>query len=211
MSDRIGSRLLSSTGLLVSAAGLVWLTRLDLDTGAAGIVLRLLTVGIGTAVFQSPNSSALMGSVPRHRLGIASGMVAMARNVGIVLGVSLAAVVLAVRQRGHLLQAESASVAPELAARQAFLHAAHDVFWVAFVICLLGVVASLVRGSAAGELQEQGERDVGAAATRLRDTHLVHQRDHERKAEATVVPAAAELSRRNAEVPTVADLEDDPI
>lgn len=149
LSDRIGSRLLSTTGLLVSAVGLVWLTRLDLDTGAAGILLRLLTVGVGMAVFQSPNSSALMGSVPRHRLGIASGMVAMARNVGMVLGVSLAAVVLAVRQPGYLRQAEIASVAPDLAVRQAFLNAAHDVFWVAFVICLMGAVASLVRGSAA--------------------------------------------------------------
>ena len=150
VSDRIGSRLLSTTGLLVSAAGLVALTRLSVDTGVMGIILRLLTVGVGMALFQSPNSSALMGSVPRHRLGIASGMVAMARNVGMVLGVSLAAVVLAVREPGYLQRPSIAALGPEQAARQAFLSAAHDVFWIAVIICLLGAVASLVRGPTTG-------------------------------------------------------------
>jgi len=140
---------LSTTGLLVSAVGLVGLTRLGVETGPVGILLRLLTVGVGMALFQSPNSSALMGAVPRHRLGIASGIVAMARNVGMVLGVSLAAAVLAVRELGYMHQPSIAALGPELAVREAFLHAARDVFWIAFVICLLGAVASLVRGSSA--------------------------------------------------------------
>ena len=160
VSDRIGSRLLSTSGLLVSAAGLVALTSLSVDTGVMGILLRLLTVGMGMALFQSPNSSALMGSVPRHRLGIASGMVAMARNVGMVLGVSLAAVVLAVREPGYLQRPSIAALGPEQAARQAFLSAAHDVFWIAVVICLLGAVASLVRGPTTGRAGAGGRADL---------------------------------------------------
>jgi len=167
LSDRIGSRFLSTTGLLVGAAGMVGLTRLGVDTGPVGILLRLLMVGVGMALFQSPNSSALMGSVPRQRLGIASGVVAMARNVGMVLGVSLAALVLAVREPGYLLRPSIAALGPELSAREAFLHAAHDVFWIAFVICLLGAAVSLVRGpamaaahpaDAAGPAAARGER-----------------------------------------------------
>ncbi|MHB1344828.1 MAG: DHA2 family efflux MFS transporter permease subunit [Thermoleophilia bacterium] len=144
-SDRIGSRLLSTTGLLVSAVGVVSFTGLERDTDTLGIVGRLLLLGIGMAIFQSPNSSALMGSVPRHRLGIASGMVATARNVGMVLGVSLAALMLAVREPGYL-RALSATLAPEIAAKEAFLHAAHDAFWVAAALCVFGALASLVRG-----------------------------------------------------------------
>jgi EmrB/QacA subfamily drug resistance transporter len=146
LSDRIGSRFLSTTGLLVSTVGAVGLTRLGEDTTPVGILLRLLLVGVGMALFQSPNSSALMGSVPRARLGIASGMVAMARNVGMSLGVSLAAGVLAIRQPEYLAESLSSGLSQKAAASQAFLHAAHDVFWVAAVMCFAAACASLVRG-----------------------------------------------------------------
>ncbi len=148
LSDRIGSRFLSTMGLLVSGAGVIAFTGLGRETGILGILVRLLLVGIGMSLFQSPNSSALMGSVPRNRLGIASGMVATARNVGMVLGVSLSALVLAVREPGYLREL-SGTLTPEIAAKEAFLNAAHDAFWLAAGMCVLGAFASLVRGKGA--------------------------------------------------------------
>jgi len=145
MSDRIGSRVLSTVGLLVSTAGVASFVTLSTDTGALGIVLRLLVVGVGLGIFQAPNSSAMMGSVPRHRLGIASGMVASARNIGMVLGISLAALALAVREPYHLRELAT-SLAPEAVRGEAFLLAARDAFWLAAVICLGGALTSLVRG-----------------------------------------------------------------
>ncbi len=156
-SDRIGSRVLSTVGLLVSTVGVASFVTLSVDTGVLGILLRLLTVGVGMAIFQSPNSSAMMGSVPRHRLGIASGMVASARNIGMVLGISLAAVTLAVRQPHHLGEIAK-SLAPEAASAEAFLGAAHDAFWLAAVICFAGVLTSLVRGDGS-----QPDTPLGAA------------------------------------------------
>ncbi|HET7434583.1 MAG TPA: MFS transporter, partial [Thermoanaerobaculia bacterium] len=57
------------------------------------IALGLAVIGVGVGLFTSPNNSALMGAAPRHRQGIASGVLASARNVGMVLGVGLAGAV----------------------------------------------------------------------------------------------------------------------
>ena len=50
--------------------------------------------GVGNGIFQSPNNSAVMGSVPRPYLGIASGVLATMRNVGMVMGVAAGGAIL---------------------------------------------------------------------------------------------------------------------
>jgi hypothetical protein len=57
------------------------------------IAASLGVVGLGVGLFVSPNNSALMGAAPRHRQGIAAGILATSRNVGMVLGVGLAGAV----------------------------------------------------------------------------------------------------------------------
>jgi len=94
LSDRIGSRLLSTFGMLVMAGGLFLLSGLKPDSANSAILLGLAVTGLGTGIFISPNTSALMGSAPRQRQGIASGILATARNVGMVLGVGLAGAIL---------------------------------------------------------------------------------------------------------------------
>jgi EmrB/QacA subfamily drug resistance transporter len=90
LSDRIGSRLLSTLGMLVLAAGLVLLALLSPHGSLGAIAGALAFVGLGVGIFVSPNNSALMGAAPRHRQGIASGVLATARNVGMVLGIGFA-------------------------------------------------------------------------------------------------------------------------
>jgi len=145
LSDRIGSRLLSTLGLSITLAGVLSFLSLSLTTSAVGIAVRVLIPGIGQGLFQPPNSSAIVGAVPRDRLGIASGMVATARNVGMVLGVGLAGLMLSVREPLYLEQFQ-ATLPPGLASKEAFLHASHDAFIVAAVICALSALVSLVRG-----------------------------------------------------------------
>ncbi|HUI99161.1 MAG TPA: hypothetical protein VLY46_02945, partial [Usitatibacter sp.] len=57
------------------------------------VALALIVTGLGTGIFGSPNNNTLMGAAPRHRQGIAGGVLACARNTGMVLGVGLAAAV----------------------------------------------------------------------------------------------------------------------
>ncbi len=90
LSDRIGSRGLAVAGMLVMAAGLGWLSTAGLDTPLWRVAAPLAVMGLGTGVFISPNSSALMGAAPRRRQGIAGGVMAVARNLGMMTGVALA-------------------------------------------------------------------------------------------------------------------------
>jgi EmrB/QacA subfamily drug resistance transporter len=89
-SDKIGSRLPGMVGMAVLALGLFLLSRLGATTTLAYTAVALAVAGVGTGTFISPNTSALMGSAPRSHQGIASGVLAAARNVGMVLGIGLA-------------------------------------------------------------------------------------------------------------------------
>lgn len=93
MSDRIGSRILATSGMLVLALGLVLVGIIATRGSIAMLVTALAVIGIGIGLFTTPNNSALMGAAPRHRQGIASGVLASARNVGMVLGVGVAGAV----------------------------------------------------------------------------------------------------------------------
>lgn len=90
LSDRIGARVPSTLGMLILAGGLFMLSRLAAGTPTVYIPIALAVVGLGIGLFVSPNNSALMGAAPRHRQGVAAGVMATARNVGMVLGIGLA-------------------------------------------------------------------------------------------------------------------------
>ena len=97
LSDRIGIRGLTCGGMVTSAVGLYLLAHLSTHnpTGSGwDVAWRLAIVGTGTGLFQSPNNSAIMGSVPPWRLGVASGVIAAMRNVGMVIGIAVAGAVL---------------------------------------------------------------------------------------------------------------------
>lgn len=138
LSDRLGSRYLATGGLLMGAIGLFGLSRLGADTPVYGIVGRLLLVGVGSALFQSPNSSSIMGSVPLNRLGTASAMIATGRNVGQAVGMALAGAIFAART------GDSIDRLPP----QAVLGGIQAAFAVAAAISLLGALTSSVRGKA---------------------------------------------------------------
>jgi EmrB/QacA subfamily drug resistance transporter len=90
LSDRIGSRIPATFGMLILALGLVLLAGLQASSSTLQIVLALVVAGLGIGIFISPNNSALMGAAPRNRQGIAAGTLATARSVGMVLGIGLA-------------------------------------------------------------------------------------------------------------------------
>ena len=94
LSDRIGTRGLCASGMAITALAMFSFVQLDTTSETFDVVWRMFTIGIGMGIFQSPNNSALMGSVPKQRLGIASGMLAAARNMGMVLGIAISAAVL---------------------------------------------------------------------------------------------------------------------
>jgi len=90
LADRLGSRILCTTGMGFMGLSLFFLVFSNPDMGVPSIVWRIALAGIGTALFVSPNNTAIMGAVPVHQRGIASGATATARNLGMVSGVALA-------------------------------------------------------------------------------------------------------------------------
>jgi EmrB/QacA subfamily drug resistance transporter len=94
LSDHIGTRVLAVCGMFIAALGLFLLSRLQQSAQAFDAIWRLAVTGLGMGMFQSPNNSAIMGSVPPRHLGISSGVLAAMRNVGMVLGIAVSGAVL---------------------------------------------------------------------------------------------------------------------
>lgn len=147
LSDRMGSRLLTTGGLALTGAGIWWLSAsLWPIPGVFGLVLRLFVVGLGMAVFQAPNTSSIMGAAPRERSGVASGMVATMRNMGMALGIATAGAIIAAREPMHAARlAEVAFATKEAIARQAFALALADAAKVGAIVAFAGVVMSALR------------------------------------------------------------------
>ena len=86
--DRHGSRTLAALGMLVSAVGLAAMTTLQADTPYWQGMIWLALVGIGSGMFNSPNTAAMMGTVPTERRGIAAGARTMLQNTGAVISIA---------------------------------------------------------------------------------------------------------------------------
>ncbi len=160
LSDRIGTRLPASLGVAVLVVGLASLTQLPTNFAVIDLIWRLVLVGFGMGMFMSPNSSAVLGSVPHPRIGTASGTLAQMRIDGQALGIALSSAVVAIRLPVHLAELEQ-RVGGATAQADALILAIHDAFGVAALICCIGIVASLV-GHYGGRGAE-GEADVELA------------------------------------------------
>ena len=89
LSDRFGSRIITSVGLAVLLFGQVMVSTLGTDTTVIGYLVRFIPVGIGIGLFQAPNNSAVMGSAPRERSGVASSLLSLTRTIGQTTGIAL--------------------------------------------------------------------------------------------------------------------------
>jgi EmrB/QacA subfamily drug resistance transporter len=141
LSDRFGSRIISVFGLVTLVVGYVLVSTLSPETGTVGYLLRFFPIGLGMGIFQSPNSSAIMGTAPRERLGIVSGMLAISRTLGQVSGIAILGTIWASRTfyyTGEVLEA-GATEAP-ISAQVAGLH---DTFTGIVVIISIALVLGL--------------------------------------------------------------------
>ena len=99
--DRWGSRKLASLGLAVAATGFGVLTRLSVARTPLVVLGGMALVGFGLGLFTVPNASAVMSAVPQDRLGLAAGLQATMRNLGIAGGAAAAAAIVASRYAAH--------------------------------------------------------------------------------------------------------------
>lgn len=140
MSDKIGSELLTFAGLVVMVIAQFGLAYLHEGSSIITVGIWIAMLGIGSGLFQSPNNSLIMAQVPRTQLGSAGSVNSLVRNVGMVVGITLATTILfqvMSTKAGHRVTGLIPG-RPDI-----FLSGMHVVFMTSACICL---VAALLTG-----------------------------------------------------------------
>jgi EmrB/QacA subfamily drug resistance transporter len=148
LSDRYGSRPFAVLGLLVSAAGFLWLTQIGATTGFPQLVGPFILVGLGMGLFAAPNRASMMSSVPPTRRGVASGIGTTLVNSGATLSLGVAIVVMAkALPLGSLtaifLGTAHGTLGPGGIGR--FIDATHSVFELSAVLLLIALLPAALR------------------------------------------------------------------
>ena len=145
--DRRGSRMLAAIGMLVSAGALAGMTTLGQTSPYWETALWLGLVGIGSGMFNSPNTAAMMGAVPANRRGIAAGARTMLQNTGAVLSIAFVLAIVTAAVPKDVLFKIFSGLASGLPASELdiFIHNMHIALWVLAATSLIGAGVSLLR------------------------------------------------------------------
>jgi len=147
LSDRFGSRVLSTLGMGLVSVGLLLFSELNAASSGADTVLRLVVVGVGFGLFSSPNTSAVMGSVRQDKLGVAAGILGTMRFMGQSIGLALLGMVMAATLPSQAFLAVFAGLTSQggLIVSE-FVVGMRDFFLIAAGIGAIGTLASTTRG-----------------------------------------------------------------
>ncbi len=145
--DRRGSRMLAALGMVVSAIGLAAMTTLEAHTVYWEPAVWLFVVGVGSGMFNSPNTAAMMGTVPAQRRGVAAGARMMLQNTGAVLSIAFVLAIVTAAVPKDVLFKIFSGVASGLsdASLEPFIHNMHTALWVLAATSLVGAGVSLLR------------------------------------------------------------------
>ena len=144
LSDKIGYRLLTSVGLFIVGAAILSMRMLTPTSSWIDVAWRLVLASFGSALFVSPNSSSIMGAVRCEDMGIASGTIALVRNLGMVCGVALAGAIITTVSNN----AVQTGANPDSAMRNlAFFQGFKASFIACAVISFFGALTSSLRSS----------------------------------------------------------------
>ncbi len=148
LSDRLGSRELSSGGLLVTAISLAILARAPLTGSYLPIAFALLLAGIGNGLFNSPNTSAVMGAVPPDRRGVAASTRTLLFNAGQLFSLALSFTILSTTMGDGNLSGFLAGMSTQAASigHAAFAHGLGEAFTLSTILSLIAAVLSSLRG-----------------------------------------------------------------
>lgn len=152
LSDKHGSRGLTTGGLGALAIGLFAASFFGVATPVPAIALALVAVGSGLSFFGAPNSADVLRATPQTRVGVGSALIGQARNLGMVLGVAVTAAIIAAGLGGvDIMDSVGVLSSDEVAL---FVSAMRPAFWAAGGIAVVGALVSWQRG--AGDARSAG-------------------------------------------------------
>ena len=137
LSDRIQPQVLASAGMAFTTLALALLAFADYDTPLWYFFMVLSLIGIGFALFSSPNTNAIMGSVDSRYYGVASGSVGTMRMIGQMLSMGIVLILFSIL-------IGKAEITPEV--HGPFLQSMRTAFILFAVFCFFGIFASIARG-----------------------------------------------------------------
>jgi EmrB/QacA subfamily drug resistance transporter len=145
--DRRGSRALAAWGMVLGAVGLVGMTTLGVHTPYVWSALWLFVVGVASGMFNSPNTAAMMGTVPTYRRGIAAGARTMLQNTGAVISIAFVLAIVTSSVDKDTLFKIFSGVSNGLsdAALDPFVANMHTALWVLAATSMVGAGVSLLR------------------------------------------------------------------
>jgi EmrB/QacA subfamily drug resistance transporter len=155
LADRFGSRWLSPIGLAIACFGLYLLSQIGVHSSTWDIIWRLVVIGFGQGIFQSPNTRTIMGAAPRNEQGEASGLLATGRVIGQSLSVALVGTVFAglgAAAAGTVLsssQVHSLSPASVANLQNTFVSGFHAALLICALFAALGIFTAMARGDGA--------------------------------------------------------------
>jgi EmrB/QacA subfamily drug resistance transporter len=138
LSDRVEPRIVASIGMALTTVGLVLLIFLSQNTATYYILVSLVIIGFGLALFSSPNTNAVMTSVEKRFYGVASGTLGTMRLTGQMLSMGIAMLIFAVCI-GRV------EITPEY--YPVFVSSLKIAFVIFAIFCFGGIFASLARGN----------------------------------------------------------------
>jgi EmrB/QacA subfamily drug resistance transporter len=157
--DRHGSRALAALGMLVTAIGLAAMTTLQVHSAYWQSGLWLFVVGAGSGMFNSPNTAAMMGTVPAYRRGIAAGARTLLQNTGAVLSIAFVLAIVTAAIPKATLFAIFSGLSKGLSDKRLapFIANMHTALWVLAATSLVGVFVCLLRPRHSEQLDEAPE------------------------------------------------------
>ena len=148
LSDKYGPRILASSGLVISAIGLLGLMMIKVNTSTMELVLWMSIMGFGSGMFFAPNTSAIMGIVPADKRGIAAGVRTMLTNAGMVLSIAISMAIISSSISPDAMQAlfVGTQVGAKGIATTEFISGLRTAFTLCFIFSLLAAFISYLRG-----------------------------------------------------------------
>jgi EmrB/QacA subfamily drug resistance transporter len=145
--DRRGSRGMAVLGMLVGAAGLALMTTLGRNTSYVASGCYLFVVGVGSGMFNSPNTAAMMGTVAAHRRGIAAGARVLVQNTGAVISIAFVIAVVTSSVPRTVLFKVFSGLANHISDAQLgpFIGNMHTALWCLAFVSILGAFVAAAR------------------------------------------------------------------
>ena len=134
LSDKIGATVLTSSGLVINGIALVLLAGVTLQTPISLILLYFALMGLSLGLFQSPNNSCIMGSVPKNKLGAANGIAQLIKNLGMVIGIAFSVALFTTFMGPHPIDYGLS-----------FIGSAKKIYYIAASLSFLGAIISAIR------------------------------------------------------------------